>query len=98
MPGLNESTSGLVKKPFKPPQQSWVPSNAALSAALTRIENALDIIERLADAIEKHLGTLLKEINKLSFWICGLMYLFAGMDDDGSADSGEEGASTEEEA
>lgn len=57
MSSLGKSTSDIKFQPYKnPTKQTWVPTNAALNAALTRIENALDILDRLADAIEKHLG------------------------------------------
>jgi len=56
MSSLGKSTKDLKFSPYKPPQQKWFPTNAALQAALTRIENALDTLERLADAIESHLG------------------------------------------
>jgi len=56
MSQLKQSTKDFKFKPYKPPAQAWFPTNAALTAALTRIENALDTLDRLADAIEKHLG------------------------------------------
>lgn len=50
------NTKSAVGIKRKTPEQPWSITAGALHGALTRIDGALSVLERLAEAIEEHLG------------------------------------------